>query len=138
MSQYPVELDEFTNPTPTDPLGSPGPKKHSSQHSDINDAVEALEAKVGIDDSDDPTSLDARLTDVETAIETLEIDQGYTHDQAIPSAIWTINHDLGYVPGGISIVDSAGSLVIGEITYITAVTVTVAFQSAFAGKAYLS
>jgi len=42
---YPTSLDVFTNPTSTDLLTSPS---HSQQHSDINDAVEALETKVAI------------------------------------------------------------------------------------------
>lgn len=42
---YPTSLDTFTNPTATSLLTSPS---HSGLHSDINDAVEALEYKVGI------------------------------------------------------------------------------------------
>ena len=42
---YPTSLDSFTNPSTNDFLNSPN---HVSQHSDINDAVEALEAKLGI------------------------------------------------------------------------------------------
>ena len=42
---YPTSLDTFTNPTSTSLLTSPD---HAQQHSDINDAVEALEAKVAI------------------------------------------------------------------------------------------
>ena len=42
---YPTSLDTFTNPTATSLLTSPN---HAQQHSDINDAVEALEAKVAI------------------------------------------------------------------------------------------
>lgn len=42
---YPTSLDTFTNPTATSLLTSPS---HSGLHSDINDAVEALETKVGI------------------------------------------------------------------------------------------
>lgn len=45
MSNFPTSLDSFTNPTTNDFLNSPN---HVSQHSDINDAVEALEAKLGI------------------------------------------------------------------------------------------
>ena len=44
-STYPTSLDSFTNPLATNPLTSPS---HAQQHSDINDAVEALEAKVAI------------------------------------------------------------------------------------------
>jgi len=42
---FPTSLDNFTNPSSGNTLDSPS---HSLQHSDINDAVEALEAKVGI------------------------------------------------------------------------------------------
>lgn len=42
---FPTSLDNFTNPASGNTLDSPS---HSLQHSDINDAVEALEAKVGI------------------------------------------------------------------------------------------
>jgi hypothetical protein len=42
---YPTSLDVFTNPTAASLLTSPN---HAQQHSDINDAVEALEAKVAI------------------------------------------------------------------------------------------
>jgi hypothetical protein len=45
---YPTSLDSFTNPTTNDFLNSPN---HVSQHSEINDAVEALEAKLGIGSS---------------------------------------------------------------------------------------
>jgi hypothetical protein len=44
-STFPTSLDSFTNPTATSLLTSPS---HAQQHSDINDAVEALEAKVAI------------------------------------------------------------------------------------------
>lgn len=44
-STYPTALDAFTNPTATSLLTSPN---HAQQHSDLNDAVEALEAKVAI------------------------------------------------------------------------------------------
>lgn len=49
---FPTSLDSFVNPTTNDFLNSPN---HVSQHSDINDAVEALEAKLGISAST-PTS----------------------------------------------------------------------------------
>jgi hypothetical protein len=42
---YPTSLDTFTNPTATSLLTSPS---HAQQHSDINDAVEALQTKVAI------------------------------------------------------------------------------------------
>lgn len=52
---FPTSLDTFTNPTSSDTLDSPD---HAVQHSDVNDAVEALEAKVGVDSSAVTTSHD--------------------------------------------------------------------------------
>lgn len=42
---YPTSLDSLVNPTTNDFLNSPN---HVQQHSDVNDIVEALEAKLGI------------------------------------------------------------------------------------------
>jgi len=54
-TNFPTSLDNFTNPTGTDYLNSPD---HAAQHTNKNDAVEALEAKVGVDNSAVTTSLD--------------------------------------------------------------------------------
>jgi hypothetical protein len=61
-TNFPTTLDTFTNPTGTDPLSNPS---HAAQHSDINDAVEALQAKVGVDSSAVTTSLDSRVKTIE-------------------------------------------------------------------------
>jgi hypothetical protein len=42
---FPTSLDNFTNPSSGNTLDSPS---HSLQHSDINDAVEAMQRKVGV------------------------------------------------------------------------------------------
>ncbi len=55
MTSFPTGLDSFTNPTATDQVSV---ISHSGQHSDANDAIEALEAKIGIDSSAVATSLD--------------------------------------------------------------------------------
>jgi hypothetical protein len=44
MVNFPASLDDFTNPANTDKLNNPS---HSSQHAELNDSVEAIEAKVG-------------------------------------------------------------------------------------------
>jgi len=54
-TNFPTSLDSITNPTASDKLNSPS---HSSQHSTVNDAVEALEAKVGVNSSAVATRLD--------------------------------------------------------------------------------
>lgn len=57
-TNFPTGLDTLTNPTATDYLNSPS---HAGQHANANDAIEALEAKVGIDDSEDTNSLDYKI-----------------------------------------------------------------------------
>lgn len=61
MADYPTSLDSFTNPTGSSKLDAPN---HADQHSNVNDAVEALEAKVGINSSADTTSHDYKLAGV--------------------------------------------------------------------------
>ena len=54
-TSYPASLDSFTNPTAVDTLDSP---PHDTQHADANDAIEALQAKVGVNSSAVATSHD--------------------------------------------------------------------------------
>lgn len=64
-------------------------------------------------------------------------DLTYTFTQSTPAATWTINHNLGeYL--NVSVVDSAGTQVYGQIDYQDANTIVVTFVAAFSGKAYLS
>lgn len=59
---YPTTLDSFSNPTSTDLVENSNPAlDHDRQHSDANDAIEALEAKVGVDNSAVTTTLDYKL-----------------------------------------------------------------------------
>ncbi len=61
----------------------------------------------------------------------------YVHDQSVPAATWTINHNLGYFPN-VTVVDSAGNQVIGQVQYISLNSMTINFNASFGGKAYLS
>jgi len=62
-TDFPENLDNFTNPDSNNPLSNPS---HSEQHANANDAIEALQAKVGIDGSTDPNSLDNRIAQLES------------------------------------------------------------------------
>ncbi len=59
---FPGGLDDFNNPQSSDTLDSP---PHADQHANANDAIEALEAKVGADSSAVTSSLDYRVTQLE-------------------------------------------------------------------------
>lgn len=63
-SNFPSSLDSLTNPSAG---SSTTTVDHASQHANANDAIEALQAKVGIDDSAVTSSLDYRVNALEDA-----------------------------------------------------------------------
>ena len=82
------------------------------------------------------------LTNIITRRSTSEvlIDLGistYTHDQGVPSATWTVVHNLEKHPSA-TVVDTGGTVVAGEITYVSNNEIEILFQAAFSGKAYLN
>jgi len=64
-------------------------------------------------------------------------DIAYAHTQGTASATWTILHNLDFYPN-VTVVDSAGTIVEGEITYTNRNQVVLTFAASFSGKAYLS
>ena len=70
-SNFPTSLDAFTNPSSTDSMDSVS-VPHATQHADLNDAVEALQAKVGADSSAVTSSHDYKIADHASRITTLE------------------------------------------------------------------
>lgn len=61
----------------------------------------------------------------------------YAHVQGAPLATWTIVHNLGFFPS-VTVVDSGGTTVEGDMRYIDVNTVELSFSAAFGGSAYLS
>ena len=64
-------------------------------------------------------------------------DKDFVFTKSTPNKIWEITHNLDKYPS-VTIVDSAGSVVMGDITYTSKSTLTVTFSAAFSGKAYLN
>ena len=62
----------------------------------------------------------------------------YVHTQSSASSTWTVTHDLGYYPGGISVIDSGETIVVGDITHTSISQFTVSFSTSFSGKVYVS
>lgn len=60
-TNYPTSLDTLTNPASTDSVNT---VSHAGQHANANDAIEALEAKVGADGSAVTTSHDYKLSTI--------------------------------------------------------------------------
>lgn len=60
----------------------------------------------------------------------------YTHVQSIPSAVWTINHNLGGEPTAV-VLDSAGTQCEGTFSYPSKNQMVITFTAAFGGTAYV-
>lgn len=61
----------------------------------------------------------------------------YHHRQNTTSDTWVINHNLGFYPN-VTVADSGGTIVEGEIAYTNRNSLTATFSAAFSGNAYLS
>lgn len=108
-----------------------------AQEENVQIAAETVELRLTVEER--PVAL---ISVAESGPQGVKGDKGdpggiYIHEQASPSATWTVNHNLNIYPVP-QIVDSAGNTVEGDITYVSANTLTVKFSSAFAGKIYLA
>lgn len=63
-------------------------------------------------------------------------DLNYTHVQA-SSNTWVIAHNLGKIPS-VTVQDNSGNTVFGDVTYTDLNNLTITFNTAFAGTAYLN
>ena len=61
----------------------------------------------------------------------------YIHTQNVVSDSWEIVHNLGFYPN-LTVQDSAGTIYEGEVSFTNSNSLTVTFQAAFSGIAYLS
>jgi len=64
-------------------------------------------------------------------------DKNYVHTQNEPAESWTITHSLAKYPN-VTVVDSAGTVVIGKVDYNSVNQVTLTFSSSFSGSAYFN
>lgn len=62
----------------------------------------------------------------------------YTHNQITASNVWDVKHNLNRYPSSLSIVDSAGNVVLGDVKNISVNELIISFTTAFAGNAYIS
>ena len=97
-TNFPTSLDSLTNPTSGDSLNSPS---HSAQHANANDAIEALQAKVGVNGSAVTTSIDYKLRNLDAStitngsITSAVVDQLEENWNIVASAATgTINFDV--------------------------------------------
>lgn len=64
-------------------------------------------------------------------------DANFVFNQPLPSALWSITHPLNKYTS-VTVSDTSGNIVQGDISYVSETELTITFSSAFAGKAYLN
>lgn len=129
-TNFPTTLDTLVNPIGSNPLTAPS---HAGQHTDINDAVEALQAKVGVNSSAVTTSLDYKVGQLslvsieeETASYTLVLTDAY---KSIEMNVATANNLT--VPPNSSVAFPVGTQIIvlqtntGQTTLVAGAGVTI-------------
>lgn len=70
----------------------------------------------------------------ESEIGNIVSDKSYSHEQLVPTTDWTILHNLGKYPS-VTVIDSAGSTVMGDIKNESLNKLIISFATSFAGKA---
>lgn len=98
------------------------------------DVIEELsEENIGIEDeTEQPISVLEETINV-----TQTFDKNYLYFQDVASDLWEIKHNLDKFPS-VTVIDSAGSEVIGEIEYIDTNNLKIKFAGSFSGKATLN
>ena len=66
-----------------------------------------------------------------------DADKSDVWTQSSAASVWVITHALGKFPS-VTVVDSAGTLVEGDVEYNSITQITLSFGAAFAGLAYLN
>lgn len=77
------------------------------------------------------------IEDIEQEITNVSADKNYVHVQGTAATDWYIAHNLGKYPS-VTIIDSANSMVIGEVEYVDMNNVILHFSAEFSGRATLN
>ena len=110
---YPGALDNFQNPLPGDSRNNPS---HASQHGNANDAIEAIQAYLGIASSVSMTTITGRV---------VALEQGSGGGGVSPEEVQDIVGAMIVAGAGISVVynDTNGTLTITATTLGTVTSV---------------
>ena len=86
----------------------------------------------------DDLDLQAETTNLQDYVQVIGTgDKSYIHNQLVAASVWNIEHDLDKNPS-VTVVDSSGNEVYGDVIYIDRNNLTINFSSEFSGKAYLN
>jgi len=124
-SAFPGGLDSFTNPTATDTLDS-ATVPHAAQHSNANDAIEAIESTLGVNPQGGSATVTARLTALDSTVAGKAPASGISPSAITGTAVVTADSRLSdtRVPTDASVTDAkiATTLSPSKITGTAVVT----------------
>lgn len=66
-TNYPTSKDNFTNPAASESM-----EGHAALHGNVNDAIEAIETKLGVNGSTDANSIDYKVSQLQTSLSALD------------------------------------------------------------------
>ena len=78
-----------------------------------------------------------KTTIVEEVVAEVGTSTTFVHDQYTPEASWFITHSLNRYPA-VTVIDTAGTNIIGDVVYVSNEAVRIDFSAAFSGRAFLN
>lgn len=105
----------------------------AEHHAFLRDALLSVEGKLGAGATLPAAGQALRGTANGSAWQ----DRTYRYVQIAAAMVWTITHNMACRPS-VTVVDSAGTRIFGEIEYLNDNTVRVSFTAQFSGEAYLN
>lgn len=119
-----------------------------TEHEHVNIPIGMLQDFVSGDFTERAEELEDRADDLEDRIEAIEAggggggtgdgpDKFVNWEQVNPDVIWTIVHNLNKFPS-VTVIDSAGTVVVGAVSYPDLNTIQIEFAGAMAGRAFLN
>lgn len=88
-------------------------------------------------DYDETADIDDYNDNFDKAETALAAARGLVHTQSAAAEVWTITHNLNRYPS-VTVVDSSGAEVLGNVRYVSANQITVTCGGATGGVAYLN
>lgn len=115
----------------TDGLGNETPLSVSANEVVADVVIEATGFKTATGTSTQYLMADGTISNAVTQ------DKEYEHDQGLTASVWSINHNLDKYPA-VHVADTAKTFVLGQVQHIDKNNLTITFNAAFSGYAYLN
>lgn len=102
---------------------------------DWNYAYDKTVQAIGISGPGDVKTITLTRQDATTISDSVTL--SYVYDQQVAALVWNVTHNLNKYPS-VTVVDTAGDEVIGDVHFNNSNTLTITFSSAFSGKAFIN